>query len=144
MKTTFIFITLWTITTLFSVYGRDPFWPIGYHEGEEAETVAPTPAQPVAPMPAETRELSEEELRELARMEAERIRQTLNRKATMIAGDKIYAYVQNKWVTTGDVITVQVRGNSYRLEILNLTSDNIELEAHRAIAPLQTQPRKQP
>ena len=91
-----------------------------------------------------SRELTDEELRELARKESERIRQTLNRKATMIAGDKIYAYVQNKWVTTGDVITVQVLGNSYRLEILNLTTDNIELEAHRAIAPLQPQPRKQP
>ena len=91
-----------------------------------------------------SRELTDEELRELARKESERIRQTLNRKATMIAGDKIYAYVQNKWVTTGDVITVQVLGNSYRLEILNLTTDNIELEAHRVIAPLQPQPRKQP
>ena len=142
MKIALPIITLLIFSTLLSVRGRDPFWPIGYNGGGEVS--APMAPQETARQPTVTRELTDEELRDLARKEAERIRQTLNRKATMIAGDKIYAYVQNKWVTTGDVLTVEVLGNSYRLEILNLTSDNIELEAHRAIAPLQPQPRKQP
>jgi hypothetical protein len=139
---TFLFSFLIS-SVLLSAYGRDPFWPIGYQGGGEVAVVQ-TAVKPAQRTAEPSRELTDEELRELARKESERIRQTLNRKATMIAGDKIYAYVQNKWVTTGDVITVQVLGNSYRLEILNLTTDNIELEAHRAIAPLQPQPRKQP
>ncbi|MGA0332662.1 MAG: hypothetical protein ACO3N7_00325 [Kiritimatiellia bacterium] len=119
--------------------GRDPFWPIGYTGGVR-ETVPVVEPQVQAPKVG--RELSDDELRELARKESERIRQSLERKGTMIAGNKIYAYVGEKWVTTGDMLSVQVEGNLYRLEILSLTSDNIELEAHRAASPLHNQPRK--
>lgn len=121
------------------VQGRDPFWPIGYTGG--VQETAPV-AEPLVQAPKVGRELSEDELRELARKESERIRQSLERRGTMIAGNKIYAYVGEKWVTTGDMISVEVEGNLYRLEILNLTSDNIELEAHRAVSPLRNQPRK--
>lgn len=142
MKQTALF---WTCTAALVFPGlllaaRDPFWPIGYQPGSE-EAVA----QPVDPRPApKGRVLTDEELRELARKEAERIRQSLVRKGTMIAGDNIYAYVQNQWLTVGDVLTVEVEGRNYRLEIKDLTTDNIELEAHRAQAPLQLTPRKQP
>lgn len=141
MKLSLLLFILLLLSGRVMLQARDPFWPIGYQGSGTAPVERMTPSQPAA---EPSRELTDEELRDLALKESERIRQTLNRKATMIAGDKIYAYVQNKWVTTGDVITVQVLGNSYRLEILNLTTDNIELEAHRAVAPLQSQPRKQP
>lgn len=137
MKPSFCFLL---ILMLLPVSGRDPFWPIGYNgTAENVPSVEPvTPVQPVK------RELTDDELRELARKESERIRRSLNSKGIMIAGDKIYAYLQDKWLTVGDVLTVAVEGNTYRLEIKNLTSDNIELEAHRAVAPLQNQPRKTP
>ncbi|MDA3873329.1 MAG: hypothetical protein PF795_05155, partial [Kiritimatiellae bacterium] len=113
---------------------RDPFWPIGYdpakaaiREKSETEKSAPKEAEPEAPT------LSDEQLRQLARDESERIRQDLKRKGTMIAGDRIFAYLQDKWVAIGDTLTVEVEGNTYRLEILHLTSDNIELEAHPMI-----------
>lgn len=113
---------------------RDPFWPIDYHP-EKAVTQG-TPDAPETPHTVpnapqtETTPLTDDELRQLALDESERIRQTLRRQATMTTGNRIYAYVQNKWVTAGDTLTVEVQGNTYRLEILHLTSDNIELEAH--------------
>jgi hypothetical protein len=107
---------------------RDPFWPIGYSPAEPAIRETPPPVEKV-PEPA-TPTLTDEALRQLALDEAERIRENLAKKGTMITGDRIYAYVNDKWVTIGDTLTVEVRGNSYQLEILNLTSNNIELEAH--------------
>jgi hypothetical protein len=101
-------------------------------------------AQPVEKIEPEVRkapQLSDDQLRELARKESERIRQTLDRKGTAIMGNRIYAYVQGKWVTEGETIDVEVTGNTYRLKITKLTSDNIELEAHRAAETLQSKPR---
>jgi len=147
MKPYLLFLTVLCLLSVFQdALARDPFWPIGYYGGiqDVEEVEVEQVVQPVEKPEKKGRELTDEQLRELARRESERIRQTLVRKGTMIAGNKIYAYVQNKWLTVGDVLTVEVEGNSYRLEILNLTSDNIELEAHRAAAPLYIQPRKQP
>jgi hypothetical protein len=138
-----LFIIL-TASSLGIARGRDPFWPIGYDGKKEPVKEAAVETRKVEPEAPRERVLSDDELRELARKESERIRQTLDRKGTMIAGGRIYAYVQEKWVTTGDVITVEVLGNSYRLEILNLTTDNIELEAHRAAGSLQPQTKKIP
>jgi len=139
MKPFIIFILIPLVLQVSSLWARDPFWPIGYQSGggltaQQVEKIDQEPNQ--------TRQLSDEELRELARKEAERIRQTLDRKGTAIMGDRIYAHVQGKWVTQGETIDVEVMGNTYRLKITKLTSDNIELEAHRAAGPLQTKPRK--
>ncbi|WFB36917.1 hypothetical protein P3T73_03965 [Kiritimatiellota bacterium B12222] len=114
------------------VMGRDPFWPIGYN-GKTPEVVVEEPVY----VPEVVRELTDAELVELARKEAEKIREKLVRKGTMKANGKIYAYVQNKWYTIGDTIEVTALGNTYRLEIKTLTSDNIELEAHRTVTPTQ-------
>ncbi len=133
----FLFAIL--ILALLPIHGRDPFWPIGYEPGAVTEVeVVPT----AAPAPPQGKELTPAELRELALKEAEKIRQSLVRKGTMIARGKVYGYVQDKWVTAGDTIPVEVEGRNYLLEIKSLTSDNIELEPHRALAPLQIQPRK--
>lgn len=107
---------------------RDPFWPIGYRPAEAREPSRPA-AEPEAPPPPaeEARSLTDAELGQLVREEAERIRRT----ATMQTGNQIYAYVQNKWVTVGDSFTVEVLGKKYRLKILGLTEENIELEPHR-------------
>lgn len=110
---------------------RDPFWPIGYDPAKAAVRAASTTPESEAPeIKPEAPILTDEELRKLAQDEAERIRQSLRHQATMTAGNRIFAYIQNKWVTAGDTLTVEVRGNTYRLEILHLTSDNIQLEAH--------------
>ncbi|MDF3130427.1 hypothetical protein P0Y35_14565 [Kiritimatiellaeota bacterium B1221] len=132
-----LFFAFLTVAFL-PVQGRDPFWPIGYEPGAESEVEAEPTATPA---PKQGKELSAEELRQLALAEAEKIRQSLVRKGTMIARGKVYGYVQDKWVTAGDTIPVEVEGRSYLLEIKSLTSDNIELEPHRALAPLQIQPR---
>lgn len=110
---------------------RDPFWPIGYDPAKAAVRDIPeVTSSDVKEVKPEAPPLTEDELRQLALDESERIRQTLRRQATMTAGDRIFAYVQNKWVAAGDTLTVEVDGNTYRLEIITLTSDNIELEAH--------------
>lgn len=110
------------------VNSRDPFWPIGYNGPDKPVEIRPTPTPTPPPI---TRELTDEELRELARQEAEKIRQSLVRKGTMKTGNKIYAYVQTKWVSKGDNFFVEVLGRKYRLEIIQLTEDNIQLEPHR-------------
>jgi hypothetical protein len=104
---------------------RDPFWPLGYYG-----KAAPPGATP-QPTPILTRVLTDEELRALALEEAERIRKSLERGGTMKAGGRIFAYIQKQWVTIGDSFQVEVHGNKYRLEISELTEDNIGLTPHR-------------
>lgn len=113
---------------------RDPFWPIGYQPA--GDPVPETPATEADPDPEAPRTLTDDELRALARDEAERIRESLVRRGTMTAGDRIYAHIQGRWVTVGDSFTVDVGGRQYRLLITRLTSNNIELEPHRV--PLTT------
>jgi len=127
----------------YSAWGRDPFWPIGYN-GKKQPPEKKEVVTEVVEAPPKERVLTAAEMRELARMEAERIRQELDRRGTMEAAGKIYAYVEEKWVTIGDVIIVEVLGNKYRLQITNLTKDNIELEAHRAAGSLQNQTKTKP
>jgi len=106
---------------------RDPFWPIGY-TGVKAPAV-PSAVPESTPEPA--RELTDEELRRLAEQEAAKIKEILDRKATAVFGGRVHALVNGRWVTQGDALTVQTLGNTYRLKILKLTTDNIELEPHR-------------
>jgi hypothetical protein len=109
---------------------RDPFWPIGYTPG--APSLAPT--NPTTPVEQATAALTPKQLQELAEKEAQEIRQTLKkqgRQGTAFFNNRFSAYYQGRWVSVGDSITVDVNGTKYRLEILQLTHDNIELEAHR-------------
>lgn len=110
---------------------RDPFWPIGY---TGSETPAPPEAEPEEPAPVQTRELTDAELKRLAEEEAVKIKQILDRKATAVFGGNVHALVNGKWVKVGDSITVTTLGNTYRLEIIALTTDNIALEPHRSPA----------
>ena len=127
LRTSILIMTCWIGCA--AAESRDPFWPIGYtrdsaprieNPGEEA-----APAQP-------TRVLTDEELRKLAEQEANKIKEILDRKATAVFGGRVHALVNGRWVTRGDSLTVETLGNTYRLEILTLTTDNIELEPHRS------------
>ncbi len=110
---------------------RDPFWPIGWDPSQEVVEVEPTPSAPTPTPTPEVRELTDEELRQLAKEEAERIRSTLTRDATMIANGKVFAFIGGNWVSKGDNFEVEVMGRTYRLEILSLSAEDIQLEAHR-------------
>jgi len=124
-------VLIFCACTIRGEQGRDPFWPIGYTpESSRPAPQVETETEDAEPAPV-VRELTDEELRELARTEADRIRQTLRHQATMTTGNRIFALLEGKWVTVGDTLDVEVHGNTYRLEILQLTADNIELEAHR-------------
>jgi len=109
---------------------RDPFWPIEYEPGQAVKPEDKTQDPPENP---QTRALTDEEMRQLAREEQERIRNVIQSQGHMVAGDRIYVYLQNEWLTTGDSFIVEVRGKRYRLEITSLTKDNtITLKTHRA------------
>ncbi len=107
---------------------RDPFWPLGFQPSAEETPGIP---QNQTPAHAPVRVLSQAEVEKLAREEAERIRNTLERRGTMEIAGNIYAYVQERWVTIGDTITVAVDGQEYRLLITRLTRNDIDLEPHR-------------
>jgi hypothetical protein len=111
---------------------RDPFWPIDYQP--RTNRPSPSPVLDATQKPTEIvrpRALTDEELRELERQESMRIQQTLKRQGTMISDKGILVNLEGRWVGIGDTLTLEVGGNSYRLEILKLTADNIELKARR-------------
>ena len=123
---------------------RDPFWPIG----ENPTVPTPTPVPDIdpsdaEPQPAEPRELTDEELREQARQLSQRISDTFTRskKAVMVANGNIYAHVgkkhlvsSNPWVTQGDEFVIELQGIRYRMKVVTLTRNHIELEPHRVSA----------
>lgn len=118
--------TLFLMITALSAFSeRDPFWPIGYKPASAEPQATEEPEAPA------TRELTDEELRRLAEQEAEKIKEILDRKATAVFGGKVHALINGTWVSQGDSLTVEVLGNSYRLHITTLTSENIELQPHR-------------
>ena len=127
MKQFHLFIVVFCVNQV--VAARDPFWPIGYTPTSSAPVQATVPD----PQPDRTsRELTDEELADLARQETMKIKEILDRKATAVFGGKVHALVNGDWVSVGDSITVKTLGNTYRLKILTLTVDNIELEPHRS------------
>jgi len=119
---------------------RDPFWPFDFQPGHED----PPPVLKPVPRPEETvQALTQAEIEKLAREESERIRDSLERRGTMNMAGNIYAYVQGRWVTIGDTITVTVGGQDYRLLISRLTTNDIVLEPHR-IPPTSPNPGNRP
>jgi hypothetical protein len=126
MRRLTLFLLLITALSAFSE--RDPFWPIGYTPASSRPEPDEETPDPDAP---ETRELTDEELRRLAEQEAEKIKEILDRKATAVFGGKVHALINGNWVSQGDSLTVEVLGNSYRLQIITLTTENIELQPHR-------------
>jgi hypothetical protein len=120
---------------------RDPFWPIGKNPTQP--TPAPTPEfDPTDPeaedSASEPRELDDEELRERTQVLADQISKSFTRRATMVTNGKIYAHVgkknivsKNPWVTEGDHFIIELLGNRYRMEVVKLTRNHIELEPHR-------------
>jgi hypothetical protein len=110
------------------VSARDPFWPIGYTGVQKTE---PPEEIPKTPAPEPIRVLTDEELNRLAVEQEAKIKESLDRKATMVSNGKVHAFVNGSWVSVGDSLTIRVLGNTYRLEILTLTTDNIKLEPHR-------------
>lgn len=126
-----LFPCIWI--SLFCVLeARDPFWPIDY----TGNTPAPkAPEVEAAPTPEPSRELTDQELRRLAEQEASKIKEILDRKATAVFAGRVHALVNGKWVTAGDSLIVEALGNTYRLQIITLTTDNIELEPHRSAEP---------
>jgi hypothetical protein len=122
MTAVFIGITTSVVTA------RDPFWPLDYNASPSRPEVQEEPEDPNTPPP---RELTDAELRALARQEAEKIKESLDRKATAVFGGKVHALVNGNWVSQGDSLTVRALGNTYRLQIMTLTPDNIELQPHR-------------
>jgi len=130
MKRPPLILAFLPILTVFS--DRDPFWPIGYSPEGLAPPPQEKPEAAETPQPQAARQLTDEELNKLAEQEAAKIKEILDRKATAVFGGKVHALVNGEWVSVGDSITVKVLGNSYRLEILKLTPNNIELEPHRS------------
>jgi len=138
-----------TVLLMLSTYGltlplqaqfRDPFWPIG--ENPTPQQATPDPKEePEEPEENAPRELTDEELREQARQLAEEISQSFTRKATMVTNNRIYAHVgtenivsKNPWVTQGDHFVVEILGNRYRMKVVKLTRNQIELEPYRVSA----------
>jgi len=107
----------------------DPFWPIGYRIPSPTPTPEPgvTKAQETEPK----RMLTDAELRALAQAEAEKIKEILDRDGTAVFGGRVHALVNNNWVSVGDTITVQSQGETFRLKIISLTTDNIDLKPER-------------
>jgi hypothetical protein len=66
---------------------------------------------------------------ELVRKEEDRIvKEVLNRKATAVFSNDIYMHMHKQWLTEGDSFEIQDQGNTYQLEIVRLTKENIELK----------------
>jgi hypothetical protein len=106
----------------------DPFWPFGFQPANhDPHPVAQPAVLPDEPVRALTREEIEARLRE----ESENIRARVKRTGTLTMAGNIYAYVQERWVTIGDSVSVTVGGQEYRLLITRLTTNDILLEPHR-------------
>jgi hypothetical protein len=119
---------------------RDPFWPIGENPIVPEATPVPEEA-PVEPEDDSDRELTDEELREQARQLAKQISESFTRRATMVTNGRIYAHVgtedlvtKNPWVTQGDHFVIEILGSRYRMEVVKLTRNHIELEPYRVSA----------
>ena len=101
---------------------RDPFWPIDFTPGADEPVIVeaePTP-EPQGP--------SEEELRqELQR----KIKDALNRKATVRANGKLSALVGSQLVSEGDILSETIDGKTIKLKVKILTEENILLEPIR-------------
>lgn len=107
----------------------DPFWPIGYKDTPSEPTPTPTALEEPQPQPEPT--LTDADLRALALKEAEKIKEILDRDGTAVFGGRVHALVNNNWVSVGDTITVQSQGETFRLKIISLTTDNIDLKPER-------------
>lgn len=96
------------ITALAAV--RDPFWPPGYKPGGNAPVVADAPVDDVGL---------------LALSEGAR----LNHVGRLKVGNKYYLMQKGRAVGQGDVIEVTGKnGKSYRMRIIAISQDNIQLE----------------
>jgi len=114
--------------TSIAVAERDPFWPIGYKPAQDKpeKVVEKEAEKPKAP-----RELTDEELRLLAEQEAQKIKEILDRDGTAVFGGKVHALINGNWVSKGDTLTIEALGNTYRLQIITLTTNNIDLKPQR-------------
>jgi hypothetical protein len=97
---------------------RDPFWPIGFIPNMPKE----------APKKIEKRRLTEAELRALALAQQERLKRLLELDGSISKGGKRYILIGGNLVTTGDVLEIAVGGETYKLLVKSLSSDNIQLE----------------
>ena len=97
---------------------RDPFWPVGWYPN----------AQKIAPL---KQGLTGAELRALALAEQDRLKRMLAINGVMSKGGKNIAIISGNMVTEGDILEIDVGGNTYKLLIKSLTPDNIQLEPVR-------------
>ena len=97
---------------------RDPFWPVGWYPN----------AQRIDPL---RQGLTEVELLALAEAEQNRLKRMLAINGIMSKGGKNIAIISGNMVTEGDMLEINVGGNTYKLLIKSLTPDNIRLEPVR-------------
>jgi hypothetical protein len=97
---------------------RDPFWPVGWYPN----------ARKISPL---KQGLTGAELRALALAEQDRLKRMLAINGVMSKGGKNIAIISGNMVTEGDVLEIDVSGNTYKLLIKSLTPDNIQLEPVR-------------
>ena len=101
---------------------RDPFWPIGYTPEESTST------QQVA---SATSTIDTNKVKAPV-VDTSQHRELLKKKIAVQGilkqGDQLAAIINNRSVTQGEIVSVQVEGVTYRYVVRTLTQDNVVLE----------------
>lgn len=121
---------------------RDPFWPIGENPSKPEATPVPPPPEVPEEEPEEApRPLTDDELRREAQKLADEITKSFTRRATGYMNGRIVAYLQSEkivssspWVSKGDIFEIELRGQRYRMKVVTLTTNHIELAPQRLSA----------